>query len=129
MTQLLSLLQAAIIFGTVILFGSLGEILSEKSGSLNLGVPGVMYLGAIAGLAGAFFYESSAANPVGLIALIIALLCCIIASVIAGLIYSLLIHVAHHQDLACDVVLNDARHKAVSFVKIYSHCCELSFII
>ena len=48
MTQLL---QSAIIFGTVILFGALGEILTEKSGSLNLGVPGIMYLGGIAGLA------------------------------------------------------------------------------
>ena len=90
MTQLLSLLQAAIVFGTVILFGSLGEILSEKSGSLNLGVPGVMYIGGIAGLAGAFRYESVAANPSGFTALLIALLCAIVASIIAGLIYSFL---------------------------------------
>ncbi len=90
MTQFMSLLQAAIVFGTVILFGSLGEILSEKSGSLNLGVPGVMYIGAIAGLAGAYFYESGAANPVGITALIIALLCTIVASILAGLIYSFL---------------------------------------
>lgn len=90
MTQLLSLLQAAIVFGTVILFGSLGEILSEKSGSLNLGVPGVMYIGGIAGLAGAFRYESVAANPSGFTALLIALLCAIAASILAGLIYSFL---------------------------------------
>ena len=90
MTQLMSLLQAAIVFGTVIMFGSLGEILSEKSGSLNLGVPGIMYIGAISGLAGAYFYESGAAHPIGIIALIIALLCTIAASVIAGLIYSFL---------------------------------------
>ena len=44
MTQFVSLFQAAIVFGTVILYGSMGEILTEKSGNLNLGVPGIMYL-------------------------------------------------------------------------------------
>ncbi len=90
MTQLLSLLQAAIVFGTVILFGSMGEILTEKSGNLNLGVPGIMYLGGIGGLAGAFLYESSAANPNGLTALLIAMLCALVASIVGGLIYSFL---------------------------------------
>ena len=51
MTQFIALFQAAIVFGTVILYGALGEILTEKSGNLNLGVPGIMYLGGIAGLA------------------------------------------------------------------------------
>ena len=51
------LIQAAVSFGTVIMFGSAGEILTEKSGNLNLGVPGMMYLGGIASLAGSFFYE------------------------------------------------------------------------
>lgn len=90
MTQLLSLLQAAIVFGTVILFGSMGEILTEKSGNLNLGVPGIMYLGGIAGLAGAFRYEAIAANPSGTIALLIALLCALVASILGGLLYSFL---------------------------------------
>ena len=55
--QIIQLLQSAICFGTVIMFGALGEILTEKSGNLNLGVPGIMYLGGIAGLAASFFYE------------------------------------------------------------------------
>ena len=33
------LLHSAIVFGTVIMFGALGEIITEKSGNLNLGVP------------------------------------------------------------------------------------------
>ena len=90
MDQMLSLLQAAIVFGTVILFGAVGEILTEKSGNLNLGVPGVMYLGGIAGLAGAFLYESSTASPVPWLGLLIALVCSLTASVLAGLIYSFL---------------------------------------
>ena len=42
MTKLISLIQAAIWFGTVIMYGASGEILTEKSGNLNLGVPGIM---------------------------------------------------------------------------------------
>ena len=39
-----------------LLFGSTGETLTEKSGNLNLGIPGIMYVGAISGVIGAFFY-------------------------------------------------------------------------
>ena len=90
MAQILSLLLAALVFGTVILFGAMGEILTEKSGNLNLGVPGIMYLGGIAGLAAAFFYETSTAKPHPLIGLIIALIAALAASALAGLLYSFL---------------------------------------
>ena len=42
-----------------LLYGSTGEIITEKSGNLNLGIPGVMYVGAISGVIGSFFYENS----------------------------------------------------------------------
>ena len=78
MSQYIALFQAAVVFGTVILFGALGEILTQKSGSLNLGVPGVMYLGGIAGLATAFFYERSCAaagtTPVPALCLLLSFL-------------------------------------------------------
>jgi len=90
MTQVFSLIQAALVFGTVILFGALGEILTEKSGNLNLGVPGIMYLGGIAGIAGGFFYETYASSPIGFVGLIIALVCSVIVSGLGGLIYSFL---------------------------------------
>jgi simple sugar transport system permease protein len=90
MTQIISLIQAAVVFGTVILFGAVGEILAEKSGNLNLGVPGIMYLGGIAGLVAAFLYEGNAANPVPFVALIITLLAAFIASMLGGLIYAVL---------------------------------------
>lgn len=90
MDQITSLFQAAIVFGTVILFGATGEILTEKSGNLNLGVPGIMYLGGIAGLIGAFFYESSTANPSKILSLLIAIVCCLAASALGGLIFSVL---------------------------------------
>ena len=89
-TSLISLIQAAIVFGTVILYGALGEVLTEKSGGLNLGVPGIMYLGGIAGLTGTFFYEKAAEHPNPAICVLIALVCAIAAAMLGGLIYSFL---------------------------------------
>ena len=79
MTQIVSLIQAAVVFGTVIMFGAVGEILAEKSGNLNLGVPGIMYLGGIAGLIASFLYENNAANPSPFIAVILTLLAAFVA--------------------------------------------------
>ena len=84
------LFVSAIIFGTVILYGALGEILTEKSGNLNLGVPGIMYLGGIAGLASSFVYENAVANPVPIVCILISLVCAVAASMLGGLIYSFL---------------------------------------
>ena len=47
----------SVVQGTPLLFGSTGEILTEKSGNLNLGIPGIMYIGAISGIVGGFFYH------------------------------------------------------------------------
>ena len=90
MAQLIALIQAAIVFGTVILFGATGEILTEKSGNLNLGVPGIMYLGGVFGLIGAFWYESAVAEPNALLCILIAAVFAFGAAVLGGLIYSLL---------------------------------------
>ena len=90
MDAIISLFNAAVVFGTVIMFGAIGEIIAEKSGSLNLGVPGIMYLGGIAGLVGAFFYESSVDEPNRLVCVIIAVLCCFAVSFLGGLIFSFL---------------------------------------
>ena len=52
MSSLIAWILRAIPFGTIIMYGALGETLTEKSGNLNLGVPGIMYLGGFAGFAG-----------------------------------------------------------------------------
>lgn len=64
--------------------------MSEKAGNLNLGVPGIMYIGAIASLASVFMYESHVAEPNKALCVIIALVSCFAASALAGLIYSFL---------------------------------------
>lgn len=88
--MIVSFIQRAIMQGIPLLFGSTGEILTEKSGHLNLGIPGIMYVGGISGVIGAFLYEQSAAvmNPV--LTVLIPLLCCIVGSLLMGLIYCLL---------------------------------------
>ena len=89
MTQFVALMNSAIVFGTVILFGAIGEILTEKGGNLNLGVPGIMYMGGIASLMGTFFYEKAmgdAASPI--ICILIALICALIASYLSGLLFA-----------------------------------------
>jgi simple sugar transport system permease protein len=53
------ILQAGVASGTVLLFATLGEILAERSGVLNLGVEGMMLIGAMSGYSTAL----STGNP------------------------------------------------------------------
>ena len=62
-------LQAGVATGTVLLFASIGEILAERSGVMNLGVEGMMLLGAMFG----FKVAVGTANPwLGLLAAMLA---------------------------------------------------------
>ena len=61
--MIISFIQRAIMQGIPLLFGSTGEIITEKSGHLNLGIPGIMYVGGISGVIGAFLYEQSVQGP------------------------------------------------------------------
>jgi len=45
--DLIIILQAGVASGTVLLFATIGEILAERSGVLNLGVEGMMLIGAM----------------------------------------------------------------------------------
>lgn len=87
-----TIIQRAVMQGTPLLFGSTGEILTEKSGHLNLGIPGIMYVGAISGVAGSFLYELGASgealNPI--LAVLIPLICSLVGSTLMGLIYCFL---------------------------------------
>ena len=53
------ILQAGVASGTVLLFAALGEILAERSGVLNLGVEGMMLIGAMS----AFSTTIATGNP------------------------------------------------------------------
>lgn len=88
---LTAFIPRAIVQGIPLLYGSTGEIMTQKSGNLNLGIPGVMYVGAISGVIGSFFYEKSAGGNVnGLLAILIPMLCCLIGSLLMGLLFCFL---------------------------------------
>ena len=49
MDTIITFLYYSIRMGTPLLFGTTGEVITEKSGSLNLGVEGMMAMGSIGG--------------------------------------------------------------------------------
>lgn len=87
---IIQFIQRAVMQGIPLLFGSTGEILTEKSGNLNLGIPGIMYVGGISGVIGAFMYEHSGAEMNAFLAILIPLLSCLVGSLLMGLLYSFL---------------------------------------
>ena len=91
MIYVVSFLALAIKFATVFLFGATGEIINQKSGHLNMGTPGIMYLGALGGILGERIYLSSipadaALNP--FLIVFIPVLFAVIFGAIGGAIFS-----------------------------------------
>ena len=89
----LTFLQSSIRFSTIFLFGSVGETLTEKSGNLNLGIPGIMCMGAAGGIIGEASYIASLSDisqmsPFN--AVFIPILMAMLFAGIGGLIYSVL---------------------------------------
>ncbi len=75
-TVVILTLVAAVASGTPLVFASVGEILTERSGVLNLGVNGMMLVGAVAG-----FWATSQTGSVWL---------GVVAAVVAGAVVSLM---------------------------------------
>jgi len=93
LSAILSFLPRAIAQGTPLLFGSTGEIVTQKSGNMNLGIPGVMYVGGICGVIGAFLYEQSLPSPDAInpfLAVLIPTLFCLLGSLLMGLLFCFL---------------------------------------
>ena len=88
-----SFLPRAISQGIPLLYGSTGEIVTQKSGNMNLGIPGVMYVGGICGVIGAFVYEQSLPSPDALnpvLAVLVPTIFCLIGSLLMGLLFCFL---------------------------------------
>ena len=54
-TLFVAFLTRAIKAATVFIFGSTGETITEKSGHLNMGTPGIMCMGALGGILGLIY--------------------------------------------------------------------------
>ncbi|MBO4432317.1 MAG: ABC transporter permease, partial [Clostridia bacterium] len=89
-STIFAFINAAIIQSIPLLFGATGEIITEKSGNLNLGIPGIMYMGGISGIIGGYLYEHATSSPNAALCIIIPLLSSILGSVLLALIYSFL---------------------------------------
>lgn len=91
MNNFIAFVALAFRFSTVFLFGATGEIINQKSGHLNMGTPGIMYLGAIGGVIGERLYimsipASASLNP--FLIVLIPVLFAILFGAIGGAIYS-----------------------------------------
>ena len=90
MFDIVSFIPRAVMQAVPLMLGCTGETITEKSGNLNLGTAGVMYVGGICGVIGAFLYENSGAEMNGFLTIAIPLLCCIVGSLLMGLLYCFL---------------------------------------
>ena len=90
MFDLISFIPRAVAQSIPLLYGSTGETITEKCGNLNLGIPGIMYVGGISGIIGGYLYEHFCANPNPALCILIPLLATIIGSGLMALIFSFL---------------------------------------
>ena len=90
LATIFAFINAAIIQGVPLLFGATGEIITEKSGNLYLGIPGIMYMGGISGIIGGYLYEHSTENPAAWLCILIPLVSSLLGSLLMALIYSFL---------------------------------------
>ncbi len=91
MFSLVTFIPRAVVQSIPLLLGCTGETISEKAGSLNLGIPGVMYVGGISGVIGAFLYEQSCGGQVNpALAILIPMMACLLGSLLMGLLFSFL---------------------------------------
>ena len=84
----LNFLIDSLAFGATFVYGSTGEILTEKAGHLNLGVPGVMCMGAAGGCL--MLNAIGGSSLPGFMVVLLGTLCAILMGALMGLIYSFL---------------------------------------
>lgn len=84
---MLLLLQYTLIFASVLTLVALGGCFSEHSGVINIGLEGIMVMGALGGALTMRFIPKGTAEPITIVVVILA-------SMIVGMIFSLLLAVA-----------------------------------
>ena len=90
---MIAFLVSAISISTVFLFGCVGEIITEKAGHLNLGMPGIMCMGTFGGCFGVASYINCIGDA-GFASYFLLFLCAVIFAMffasLGGLIYAFL---------------------------------------
>jgi simple sugar transport system permease protein len=80
MTVLISMLATSVAAASPLLLAALGELVVERSGVLNLGIEGIMLVGAL----------TAVAATLGSGSVVIGVLCAIVAGMLLGLLFALL---------------------------------------
>ncbi len=84
---------SAISIATVLLYGCIGEIITEKAGHLNLGIPGIMCMGTAGGCLGVSLYMGALSSPENaswVLLILISLLFSLTFAAALGSVYALL---------------------------------------
>ena len=89
-TLFVAFLTRAIKAATVFIFGSTGETITEKSGHLNMGTPGIMCMGALGGILGLRIYFDiiKGAELNGFLVIFIPIIFAMIFAALGGLIFA-----------------------------------------
>jgi simple sugar transport system permease protein len=85
-TLLITLIASGVAYGTPLLFGSLGELLAERSGVLNLGVEGMMLVGAVMG-----FWTEQRVHAGAVVSLVVAVLVAALSGAAMASIHAFLV--------------------------------------
>ena len=114
---------SAISISTVLLYGCIGEIITEKAGHLNLGIPGIMCMGTAGGCLGVSLYMGALSSPEDASWILLVLVSSIFSIVFAaalGAIYAVLtVTLRCNQNitgLAITIFGNGATNFIMSFV-------------
>ena len=88
---MIAFIVSAIRLGMTLLFGATGETITEKSGHLNLGIPGIMCVGASCGCYVEYLYLTAAGDNVnGILAVLLPVLATFAGGAVMGLLFSFL---------------------------------------
>ena len=88
MNNFINFLLCAIPVGITFLYGALGEIIVEKAGHLNLGIPGIMCMGGAGGCLALQAMYGKGIHPI--LVVVLAILASFITGGLMGLLYSFL---------------------------------------
>lgn len=80
MTFFVSICSAAIVYAVSILYASTGEIFSQRAGIMNLGIEGIMLMGAVSGFLTVYYTNNLA----------LAMLAVILVGMLLGLVFAFL---------------------------------------
>ena len=94
-SMIINYLLSAVSLGMTFLYGSTGEILTEKSGHLNLGIPGIMCFGAAGGCIALELMSGSIGKTPAFIIVVIGILASFLAGALMGLLYCFLTVTLH----------------------------------